>query len=767
MNKNIYTFWELLNEHPVVIPQIQRDYAYGRDDEKAKSVCNNLLSSFQEVLTPDSLEEAKMVPLTLDFVYGSIRGEVDLNPLDGQQRLTTLFLLHLYAAVKENRTEEKKKLKKFYYETRQSANNFCHNLIDVFMLKADSSKPLSCQIMDSPKYLPSFKADPTISSMLVVLDRISERFSGIANLWEKLTNERRIIFYFHELGKFGLSDDLYIKMNSRGKSLTNYELYKSDFLEFLKLQYPGFKDKFSDKLDTIWTDILWKHAELDTKGNRNIRSVDDGFMNLFSNVSVMLYHVRTDDNFSDNNGKDSKHLVSAFDKQFTSEDEINTLYNIFTLIEKALTDDSMSKYKDGIFYQNDTVKGGNSDKIRIFWGNKENIFILPFRSRLTREQMIIFYAIYIGIQNNLDDNVLIIRLRHLRNLVENSKNELRGNKIHGMLTETEAYITSGEFPSTGYFNSLQINEEKEKDKLPNWKDYWEYEDHEILHGSLGLFIMTHSLDQLEKFSSLFDEQYKEHTQILRLAFLIAGKDGTDYFQYGPYMDQPKKTWKRRILVNNPSKWSDFFIRNNIRRNQDAIINCLRNLPGNIQELDKYVSDGLQKLSKKSWKYYMVKYPNNANTVAEWTYGIYHWDDLVNRPLEAIMLNSQDHSPSNIEWNILNLTLRWQEEVKERCDLDKHGSSPLKLVFANSNISATQDGWVVSTYEGHNILENLKNAYGSDSAILDNGDGTSSVTIPVAEDTDYIIFGKELIMKIEELYSKFHENDNAEEIKTEI
>ena len=35
MNKTIYTFWELLNECPIVIPQVQRDYAYGRDEEKA------------------------------------------------------------------------------------------------------------------------------------------------------------------------------------------------------------------------------------------------------------------------------------------------------------------------------------------------------------------------------------------------------------------------------------------------------------------------------------------------------------------------------------------------------------------------------------------------------------------------------------------------------------------------------------------------------------------------------------------------------------
>ena len=80
-----------------------------------------------------------------------------------------------------------------------------------------------------------------------------------------------------------------------------------------------------------------------------------------------------------------------------------------------------------------------------------------------------------------------------------------------------------------------------------------------------------ALDQLEKFSSLFDESYKENTTILRLAFLIAGKGNTEYYQYEKYMDPSDKKQKRRYLVNNPSTWADFFIQNNIRHNQDAII----------------------------------------------------------------------------------------------------------------------------------------------------------------------------------------------------
>ncbi|WPC12000.1 hypothetical protein LEQ04_02775 [Riemerella anatipestifer] len=55
-----------------------------------------------------------------------------LQPLDGQQRLTTLFLLYWFIAIKENKlsAELKKLLTKFNYETRTSSKEFCNDLID-------------------------------------------------------------------------------------------------------------------------------------------------------------------------------------------------------------------------------------------------------------------------------------------------------------------------------------------------------------------------------------------------------------------------------------------------------------------------------------------------------------------------------------------------------------------------------------------------------------------------------------------------------------
>lgn len=767
MSKSIYSFWELICEFPIVIPRVQRDYAYGRvDDEKAKAVSGNILSSIHNVLVPDTLDsDSGIIPLAMDFVYGNVSEGVGLTPLDGQQRLTTLFLLHLYALiVKDSSIEDIVarqarrgdadwcKLKKFSYETRQSANDFCKSLIEDFKYELKSQKSLSQQILNNPKCLPSYSTDPTISSMLVIIDRIAELFSDISNLWEKLTEERRVYFYFLPMSEFGLSDDLYIKMNSRGKSLTNYELFKSDFLEFLENNHSDLKKSFSDNLDGKWTDILWKNAETASGGNKSVASVDNGFMNMFANVSLLFYHLRTDKNFSEDEyrNSDSKYLTQPFDKQFTSREEVDTLFDIFDKIESTLSGNNLNTYWKDTFYTSDNVLGDDSERIRLFWPQKENIFVLISRRKLTKAQLIVFYAIYLGIHNGLEITTLRRRLRHLRNLVANSENELRGQKLHGMLTETKEYITNGTFPTTLFFNTYQVQEEMDKEQMNEWDSLWKAENHNLLKGSIFLFMRKEATHLLQKFCALFNEKYIEATPNLRRAFLIAGKE-TDYMQYEIGMEKPN--YKQRYFVCRHELWSTFFKWSHIRHNQESIIDCLEKLPSDCSLLENYLKEGLKSLSSKSWKYYLIKYPEDRKTNVPWSQGVYHWDDIDNKPLEVIMLNSSQHGQYNLEWNILNSTLRY--EYSDHCSIDDHNHEKVKLELANSSLNGTQEGWEVYTYEPDYLLDELK-------TLTISSDGNESLKysitdnlVHVPDGTDYITFGKSLIDDIESIYNAHH------------
>ena len=189
----------------ITIPIIQRDYAQGRLDPDINRVRGRFLSSLYDAIVG--------TPITLDFVYGDIDEEGVMTPLDGQQRLTTLFLLHWYAARKANvSTGESAFLSNFGYETRYSARYFCKELTNYY---PSFEGRLSDEIIDQAWFPLDWKKDPTISSMLVMLDAIDDKFKDVDTLWDKL-RDGAITFYFLPIRDMGLTDELYIKMNSRG-----------------------------------------------------------------------------------------------------------------------------------------------------------------------------------------------------------------------------------------------------------------------------------------------------------------------------------------------------------------------------------------------------------------------------------------------------------------------------------------------------------------------------------------------------------------------
>jgi uncharacterized protein with ParB-like and HNH nuclease domain len=128
------SFWQLLKEKKVEIPIIQRDYAQGRKEspEDEKYDIEEIRENFLDYLFSCLIDE-KADSVELDFIYGNEKDKNE-NPvyqlLDGQQRLTTLFLLHWYAASKEGVLKDNIEiLKRFTYETRTSSREFCEKLV--------------------------------------------------------------------------------------------------------------------------------------------------------------------------------------------------------------------------------------------------------------------------------------------------------------------------------------------------------------------------------------------------------------------------------------------------------------------------------------------------------------------------------------------------------------------------------------------------------------------------------------------------------------
>jgi hypothetical protein len=287
------TFLQLLEKCArIEVPLIQRDYAQGREAEK--EVRDHFLKALHEALV--RAQERSLRPLNLDFVYGSMEDGDPRSflPLDGQQRLTTLFLLHWYLAWRDGKLCEFQRMlsvggrSRFTYGVRPSSREFFDKLVGyVPDTTPDDVPTISKLLEDQAWFFLHWRLDPTIQSAMLMLEAIHRLFSATRDLFARLADNQRpaITFQLLPLEHFGLTDDLYIKMNARGKPLTPFETFKARFEELLISLYPSetrrlgggtvsVAEFFERRIDTQWTDFFWTYKSSET------HTFDNAVMNL-------------------------------------------------------------------------------------------------------------------------------------------------------------------------------------------------------------------------------------------------------------------------------------------------------------------------------------------------------------------------------------------------------------------------------------------------------------------------------------------------------
>lgn len=250
---NCNTLLKLLKKYFVEIPRLQRDYVQGRKDKYSKSVRDKLLNDIKLAI------EGKIEPLDLSFVYGKASEEGRFYPVDGQQRLTTLFLLHIFAfAQDESKT---KVLLKFSYQARSTTRDFFESLVK--HREEIVSKQPSVVIKDATWFIDAWKYDPSVNNAIRTLDDICAKNFDIENLKQELEEEEspKVYFQFLKLANLGREDDLYIKLNGRGRALTSFENFKSNFLESCNNE--SLKEEIKYNLDEKWADLIWKEHKED------------------------------------------------------------------------------------------------------------------------------------------------------------------------------------------------------------------------------------------------------------------------------------------------------------------------------------------------------------------------------------------------------------------------------------------------------------------------------------------------------------------------
>jgi hypothetical protein len=603
--EEIQTFWTLLDKYNIEIPIIQRDYAQGRaNNVKAAKVRDDFLSAIKEKL--DEKEKSdKSESLHLDFIYGYMQGN-SLILLDGQQRLTTLFLLHWYTAVKEKRHNPviAEKLKKFRYQTRPTSERFCSNLAGFCPDLSVPGKSVGELIKDQPWFFISWENDPTIASMLNMINEIDNRLrKSTTGFFSLLTSGKKINFHFLDIGKYGLPDSLYIKMNARGKPLTEFENFKAGYEA--RLSGSAQKQKyFAIQADLAWTEMFWNEAK---------EKCDEAFMRYIDYIAEVGFYLSSEETAYENNNK-VKYDILARDEYrdllFKSLDAWFAIKDKTACFEKYF---SKHEYEEG--------------KVCIFEDNVNLFSRCINKNNFDAKEKLLFYGFILQLINKKEQKR---ELRLLRNLLINSSNELRVENLHDMYIVVKDIFDHGfdsiNFSNLNPFNGPQIEGETAKAKFIS--EYSEcvgdihmLEDTKLLEGRLLAFdLEKETLSQhRENFYKWFvdaDKTRNDETWIdIHRALLCFCKTGEDYAESVNGYDR----WR---FGNNSDNWKDILTSGNTSRLKNPLNDLLSAL--SKRTLEDIINNTLDNYQgrDKDLKYYFIKY----KTMNVGYTGIFVWGD---------------------------------------------------------------------------------------------------------------------------------------------
>lgn len=308
-----YTLAELFSgERRIIIPDLQRDYCWG-DENNTKSTgekgelvsdfVNNLLTQFNDYKTKNDKER-----LNLGLFYGY---EVPANHIqlcDGQQRLTTLYLL--LGMINKKTIEQKEDSQLTEGKLR------CH-LISDFEYKHDDKEPylnyairetslyflsdLVCKffigntdkvenIKSADWYFEYYNLDPSIQSMLKALAKIEKLFGEDSNssldfleFGDWLINKVTFLYFDMENRKNG--EETFVVINTTGESLSSTQNLKPLVLQEKNESFDNTCFKEEGKgIDKCWEEIetwFWQKRKADND------TADVGFAEFLRWISII------------------------------------------------------------------------------------------------------------------------------------------------------------------------------------------------------------------------------------------------------------------------------------------------------------------------------------------------------------------------------------------------------------------------------------------------------------------------------------------------
>lgn len=518
-NNNSSYFKKLINDYIIYVPEFQRNYLQGDDsNESIKYKRDRLLDDLFNCI------ESQSKSMDLGFIYGrveqSYKGKL-FYPYDGQQRLTTLYFLYLLIYFKFNKYDEINSIKeKLSYQTRISTNRFIESFLSWILdsEKKDNiyndfwnkdGKDLKGFIMSQDWFMMTeWNYDVSIINMLSIIVEISGRIkknlgdkTGIVNFIDKDENNP-FQFDFIYVDDISKSDDLYIKINARGKALSPFENLKSDIDKY-------WKDEDKTKLDAEWTEYVWN--QLDENDKNKEKSFDDSFFNLLSNIFYLQYLIGLD--LQDINDKNLFEIENKYKKGIVDKEWITQkLCHVSCPMISSFLDAMIGSFKS---IKDEQIESVNR---KIFGlGDYQNN---NGQNKMERADLFEIFVYYYSVSSLFKRNDMeLTNKRNLLNEIETVTNRIIENQRPYLDSPTNLVkalksvkvLIDNSIESHGvykFFLSID-NDAKEQIKKGLMKEQVE---EEILKAKL--------IDKDSRYVDLFDKSYKELKNKGQLGFIF-------------------------------------------------------------------------------------------------------------------------------------------------------------------------------------------------------------------------------------------------------
>ena len=305
------------NNHKIIIPDLQRDYCWGRTNGESDGM--NLVQTFVENLLDHNDTELN---LGLLYAYEAPVGHIQL--CDGQQRITTLFLLlgHL------NKRTEKDDLLNLViseqeqaddwepylqYSIRESSLYFLSDLTRYFFRSEYKIK--TSDISKQSWYFKDYDYDPSIQSMIAAMQIIEDILDNrelSSTEFQKigLNLATNLSFLYYDMGNRTNGEETFVVINTTGEPLSSSENLKPNIIN---AQSENLQSEYAKTWES-WELYFWK-------GRKKNDTADNGMQEFFRWIT---YLESSDTEYKKRMAKDGKY---KFDLSIEFS-EIDCYFNI-------------------------------------------------------------------------------------------------------------------------------------------------------------------------------------------------------------------------------------------------------------------------------------------------------------------------------------------------------------------------------------------------------------------------------------------------------